>query len=234
MYQMDMDEAVRRGESDPSKSADRALTNFIADQSGQIAWMVFRSGDDDEVEVEPASDDPEKPKPRGMRNPETRSKVEEGKWRHENQLKPYVERKGPGWFYAKPTFDPSTGTYVYPDVTTPRNRTMDMKPQDALDRKSTRMQIERYERITGRNSKAFPYRDFNTPPRPPNAADAIGGLKPAPTPRRGESGQMGSSGRSPPAPRPTAPPRIYGIGGGKLYPKVDRPFYLHRMWEMLE
>ena len=237
VYQMEMDEAVRRGESDPSKSAARALTNFIADQSGQVSWSVYRPDEEDDVEVSETSDDPNSSsgkKPRGMDNPKSREALKDGYRRHEQQLRPYVNQKGPGWRYGEGAIDPKTNTYVYPDVTTPRNRTMEMKPDSPTGRASGAKQIERYERATGKGSRVFSYREFTTPPRPPNAADEIGGMKSAPPSPRGESGQLGSSGRSPSAPRPTAPPRTFGIGGGKLYPKVDRPFYLHRMWEMLE
>jgi hypothetical protein len=237
VYQMEIDDAKRRGEADTSAIADRALTHFIAEQSGQVTWSVYRSEEVDDHEISEASDDPNNSsgkKPRGMDNPKSREALRDGYRRHEQQLRPYVEQKGPGWRYGEGVPDPKTKTYVYPDVTTPRGRTMEMKPDTPSGRAAGAKQIERYERATGERSRVFTYREFTTPPRPPNAADEKGGFKWVPSSPRGESGQVGSSGRSPAAPRPTAPPRVYGIGGGKLYPKVDKPFYLHRMWEMLE
>jgi hypothetical protein len=111
---------------------------------------------------------------------------------------------------------------------------MDMKPNTPTGRAAGAKQIERYKRATGERSRVFTYREFTTPPRPPNAADEKGGFRWAPSSPHSETGTVGASGRAPAAARPISPPRIYGIGGGKLYPKVDKPFYLHRMWEMLE
>jgi len=158
VYRMEMEEAKRRSEAQTSAVADRALAHFIADQSGQVAWSVFRTEDENDVDVFEASDDPDRSgskRPRGMANPNSSEAAKDGYRRHEKQLRPYVGQKGPGWRYSEGVKDPKTGTYVFPDVTTPRGRTLEMKPDTPTGRAAGAKQIERYERATRKRSKVF-------------------------------------------------------------------------------
>ncbi|MCW5772411.1 MAG: hypothetical protein KIT16_12290 [Rhodospirillaceae bacterium] len=199
----------------------------------------------DGISIEPVGDDgrdQKAGKPRGMANPASREALRLGQEKHK-QLEEYVNKKGPGWRYGNPI--PFQGKNYYPDVVTPRDVYLEMKPPTSSGARAGAKQAKFYGRITDRPSKSFSYLEFRLPPRTPNLADELGGWKP-PTQLGAPGTSMGARTAFPPRPMLESIPRpimkaaprtspVGGPGGGRLYPKLNiLPPYLRRQWEILE
>lgn len=104
---------------------------------------------------------------RGTRNPIVREAIRVGQAEH-RKLKEKVLRKDK-WAADKLILnDGRVKGGIRPDVTTPRGRTIELKPDTPSGRAAAKKQTERYRKLTNRFSRAIFY-------RPPSGVGVVGG-----------------------------------------------------------
>ena len=92
---------------------------------------------------------------RGAANPVVRRAIERGKQAH-RELEERVKKKGPDW-QSEPKLDGKDGRIQRPDVVTPGERFIELKPNTPSGRASGRRQARRYEEQLGMKGRVVYY-----------------------------------------------------------------------------